>query len=100
MEEKKKILGILNNLNSGIAEMGNHILLMFKISLICIILTLIASFFIAVGGWGPILGIFLLVVDVLIICFSIYSLYQLAIKLKSIESSNDISILDMLKNNQ
>jgi hypothetical protein len=100
MATDKKIISVLNNLNSGIAEIGNHILLMFKLSIICLILTLLGTLFVAGRGWVPTLGIILLVVDILIIIFSIYSVYQLATKLKSIENSNDISILELLKSHQ
>jgi hypothetical protein len=97
MANDKKILRILNNLNSGIAEIGNHILFMFKILALSILLTLMASFFIAARGWGQSVGILLLIVNAIIVIYSIYSLYLLSVKLKGIEKSNDNDLIEILK---
>ena len=97
MTNDRKVLRILNNLNSGIAEIGNYILFTFKILALSIILILLGSFFIAAGGWGQEVGIILLILNAIPVLYSIYSLYLLSVKLKGIEKSNDDDLIQIIK---
>lgn len=95
----KNQIRLINKLNEAIGSIASVIFQTFKLSSIILIITLIAFLLIssAKSKMDAEFGFIMLLGNILITIYQLYSIFQLASKLKNIENENNTSILEILQ---